>query len=174
MRSARLLPMGRRRLARWAARALGAVEVALGVVGLFVALSSEIAATLHISMYLSTAVLFAGFNLFLLRLNRIDASADCGCFGGAELGGSAAGRWHLRLNSLTAGSAGVVAVLAVVAPDLLEHASLVGTLTEMESVLLSASYLALVLTLAWVMAVGPGLMDQLGTYSAAQDRTVSP
>ncbi len=168
LRSAQLLPMGRRSLARSAGRSLGGIEVVVGLVGL---LGAAWAAP-DVALLGTTSALFAGFNLFLIRLRRIDASADCGCFGDSGVGvqGGSSGRWHLWLNGVTALMVGLAAGLAVLSPGLAVQAPLLVTMAELasESLLSAASYSVLVATLAWLMAVGPGLLGGLAELRMAQ------
>ncbi len=162
LRAAQLLPIGRRLVAHTAARLLGAVEIALGLIGLAVPLPGQVTGAL----LAVTGLLFVGFNLFLRRLHRIDASADCGCFGGA--GGS--GMWHRNVNTGIASSLGLAAALALLVPGATVHRSLLETMVSLvaESPVLVVTYGALVVMLAWVLTVGPGLLDDLADARAVQ------
>lgn len=82
------------------ARALGTVEVAIGVATIVVPAATE-RVTPSVITLLALAGTFAGFAWFVIRLRSVDASAACGCFGS----GAPPGPVNIRLNLIASGLA---------------------------------------------------------------------
>ncbi len=96
--------VGPRRLGAWAGRALGVVEVVVGAAVL--ALGGAATA-------LAMALVFLGFGVFLVVLQRRAAGVSCGCFGSSS---APPGISHLAIDA-AAVVTGIVAAMTT-APDL--------------------------------------------------------
>lgn len=142
--TAGMIPIRRRRWATVAARVLGVVEVVVGVVAL-VAPGPLVLAL--------AAGLYVGFNLFLARLARRDIEADCGCLGSAS---RPAGPLHRRVNLAAATVCAWSAVAAFDGWPIATPADLLGA-----GPAVAVPYALVVLTLAGLLALGPGLLADL-------------
>ncbi len=143
MIAARILPIRWRRQRNLLARLLGLVEIGLGVSGLVVG------APLRLAL---AAALYASFNLFLFRLQRVSNGADCGCMGASS---QPAGPAHYWMNLIAAAVCGLAAFVAASGTDVsIARIATLGAFTIV-------CYWALVLVTAWLVAAGPALLSAL-------------
>ncbi|MEZ5376676.1 MAG: hypothetical protein R2733_09215 [Acidimicrobiales bacterium] len=106
-------PQRRFARAKWSARFLGLIEVAVGSAVAVVFLSTSVADTWRVVGSGGVAMLYLGFSWFLRRVESIDPGASCGCFGNA----SVTGPLHLVANLVAVAVSTVMALLVSLGAD---------------------------------------------------------
>ena len=130
---------GSRRVGDWAGRVLGIAEVLVG--GAVVAFGGPVSA-------IAMAVVFGGFGLFLVLLQRRSSGVSCGCFGASE---SPPGVVHIVIDVVAAATAVAAALTAT--PDL--------TRVLDEGTVAFAAHLVLVVTGALLVVASSTVLEDV-------------